>query len=359
MSVAEQEEMIAALKANSRHTHDQKRGAASLLYRRPRTYSIFPAQHATCGICQGTMHRELRDQIQCSHSDRTHREPCWNRVMVQCEPAREKIFAWLQNKLERFPNHREAFLDEVWSAHEQEVSRRLQKLEEICEQVRSLEKEAENLAAAIAAGGEMTALVKQSKATDSKIKKARKEEEQETACLRQELTVISREELATRPLEGTLAVARRSAPFAVFLRRLFPRLEIIPVQSLDRGRIGPRARIALRLAELRQGIDAPDEIQAEIDLFDPPEHIKHLKACLAEKVADPNLTLKQIATKLNIGHMTVKRALDYAERMKRLGAVDPYVVLTERPEYSSRWKERSKKASRKEQNPPGGTQPAN
>jgi len=346
MTVEQQEEMIATLEANSRRTHDPKRGPANPLYRKPRGESIFPAQHAECAACNGRMHRALNDQIKCCRAHRQNLQRCWNHVQVQCELAREKILSWLLTELEKYPRHRDAFLDMAWSEHEQELLRRRQKLEEICEQIQSVAQEADQLAAAIAAGGELEALVKRSQATDAKLKKLRKAETQETRCLREELTVISREELAARPLEGTLAVARRSTGFASFLRRLFPEFEIAPVQSLDHKMVRPRARIVVALSELGQGQDAPAVVRAEIDLFEPPEHIKHLRACLAEKAANPSLSLKKLAAKLGIGHMTVKRAFDYAKRMEKAGVQDPYIVLTAAPDYASRWKERPKKAAR-------------
>jgi site-specific DNA recombinase len=344
MTVEQQEEMLAKLQANSRRTHDPKRGPANPLYRKPRGESIFPAQHAECAACKGRMHRALNDQIKCRRAHRQNLLRCWNHVQVRCELARERILSWLLNELDKYPRHRDAFLDMAWAEHEQELVRRRHKLEEICEQIQTVSQEADKLAAAIAAGGELEALVKRSQATDAQLKKLRKAETQETHCLHEELTVISREELAARPLEGTLAVARRSTGFAIFLRRLFPEFEIVPVQSLDHKMVRPRARIVVALSELCRESDTPAESRVEIDLFEPPEHIKHLRGCLAAKAAHPALSLKRLAGRLGIGHMTVKRAFDYARRMEAAGVPDPYIVLTAAPDYASRWKDRPKKS---------------
>jgi hypothetical protein len=298
------------------------------------------------------MHRVLDDQVKCHAAHRQNLHRCWNHVQVRCELGRQKIFAWLLNELEKCPRHREAFLDAVWCRHEQELRRRRQKLEKISGQILALEKETANLAAAIAAGGKLDALLKQLKSGESKLKKLRKAEAQETCCVREDLTFLSRDEFALRPLLGTLAVARRSSAFAAFLRRLFPQLQIVPVQSLDHRQVRPRARILVALSELNAEADAPAMLQADIDLFDPPLHIKYLAACLAEKVANPKLSLKKLAAKLGIGHMTAKRAVDYAKRMERVGVHDPYVVLTSRPESASRWKERAR-PKRTAQDDPG------
>jgi hypothetical protein len=344
MTADEQQAMIAALNANSRHTHEPKSGRANPRFGKPRTHSIFPAQHAKCSACGGTMHRALNDQIKCRAARRQHRERCWNHVQVRCELARQNIFSWLLGELERFPGHSEVFLDEVWSNHNEELARRRKKLEDIAAEIGSFERQSANLAAAIAEGGKLKSLVKQLKCCEGKLEKLRKAEATETHCLREELTVLSREELASRPLEGTLAVARRSSSFAVFLRRLLPRFEIVPVQSLDHNMVRPRARIVIAMHELLVDAQAPLELRAEIDLFEPPEHIRHLQACLEAKTANPALSLKQVAAKLGIGHMTVKRAFDYAKRMRTANVDGPYIPLTERPARASRWKERPRKS---------------
>ena len=338
MTVDQQTEMIAALAANSCRTDEPKRGSAHPLYRKPRGESIFPAQHAECAACKRKMHRALNDQIKCSRALRHHLKRCWNHVQVKCEVVREKIFAWLLTELDKSPRHRDAFLDIAWAEHEQEVVRSQQKRQEVAEQIESVERESASLAAAVAAGGELDALVKQLQANEARLTKLRKKHAQETHCLHEDLTVISREELAARPLEGTLAVARRSTGFATFLRRLFPKFEIVPVQSLDDKLVRPRARIFVALSELCEGSDFAPELRAEIDLFEPPLRIKHLSACLAMKAAEPKLSLKKVAAKLGIGHMTVKRALDYEKRMRVAGVESPYIVLTARPDYASRWK---------------------
>jgi hypothetical protein len=88
--------------------------------------------------------------------------------------------------------------------------------------------------------------------------------------------------------------------------------------------------------------DSTTDLETTIDLFDPPVHIQHMPACLELKQAEPELTLKQIGKRLNIGHMTVKRAFDYSRLMERLGTSDPFRVLTSKPDRASRWKPRQK-----------------
>jgi hypothetical protein len=77
-----------------------------------------------------------------------------------------------------------------------------------------------------------------------------------------------------------------------------------------------------------------------LDLFTPPEHVRHLERCVAARRAQPKATLQELADGLNIGKMTVYRALAYARRMTEAGLTDPYREVRERPAQVSRWKKR-------------------
>ena len=55
-----------------------------------------------------------------------------------------------------------------------------------------------------------------------------------------------------------------------------------------------------------------EDVEAAIDLFDPPLHIRHLRSCVAVRDEHPPTSLKQIAARLGINHMIVKRDLVYA-----------------------------------------------
>jgi hypothetical protein len=50
--------------------------------------------------------------------------------------------------------------------------------------------------------------------------------------------------------------------------------------------------------------------------------------------------LKQIGGRLGLNVMVVKRALDYARRMKAVGTTDPYQEVTAYPANAARWKSR-------------------
>ncbi len=207
MTVDEQKQMIAELETNSHRTHNPTRGRAYPLNWKSRRDSIFPAQHADCAVCGERMHRVLHDQLKCRRAYRRTFDRCWNHVQVQCEVARTKIFTWFFAELEKCPQQRTEFLDSVWFEQERELARRREKLARMTSQIGALERASANLAAAIAAGDKLEPLLVEMRANEAKLKNLRNAESEENQCLREEFTLLSREELDQRPLEGTLAVA--------------------------------------------------------------------------------------------------------------------------------------------------------
>jgi hypothetical protein len=136
-------------------------------------------------------------------------------------------------------------------------------------------------------------------------------------------------------------LAERSCEFADLLRRLLPVFVVVPVQALDTPQVRPRARVTLSLRAWAAEGEAAPEASAELDLFEPPAHVRHLPACLAAKRARPNASLNDLEVELGVNRMTVKRALDYARPPPSAGLTEPYRVLSERPTAASRWRKRA------------------
>jgi hypothetical protein len=211
------------------------------------------------------------------------------------------------------------------------------------QQVAELEKRANNLAKAIAMGGELEALVQQLREVNQQLQEAKKKQAVPAGQPSPSALFRSRQEVESRLEEALLAVAQSSFEFTELMRRVFPVFVIQPVQALDSGQVRPRARLTFRPGAImsnEQGAEQTTDIQIEIDLFDPPKHIRHTPQCLAEKAREPKLSLKKIAARLGLNCMVVKRALDYGRRMQQAGTSDPCRVLSERPANAARWKPR-------------------
>jgi DNA invertase Pin-like site-specific DNA recombinase len=310
----------------------------------PRSRVIWPAQHARCAVCRELMHRYNGDNLKCQNAHRRQPEQCWNHVQLDGEVAREKIVDWLfKNYLDPNPNLRQALLDAVWEELQRVQQRSGWLGEKLDLQIKELEQQATYLAKAIAMGGEMDVLVTQlAHIQKERVKAARKRAAQSETQL-STAAATSRQELNDRLQEQVLALARVSYEFGDLMRQVLPVFWIEPVQALDSGLVRPRGRLVFRPDALMDSSQPPDQSAATelvVDLFDPPEHIKHLGACLREKRQNPRWGYVRIARSLGIGRMTVKRALAYARLMELAGTEAPYRQLNSRPEKASRWQPR-------------------
>lgn len=73
------------------------------------------------------------------------------------------------------------------------------------------------------------------------------------------------------------------------MREILPVFEIVPLQAIDSGLVRPRAKIVLSLNWLvdeSEPREVVPEIYAELDLFDPPKHVRHLEACCEAKLKE-------------------------------------------------------------------------
>ena len=305
----------------------------------PRSKSLWPGQAAICGVCGGRMY-ELGHHLKCQNALPGTARPCWNHVQVPVELSRQKVAGWLSAELAHRPWAREALVNRVWTESErlrrssQSDSCRLER------RIGELQAAASNLAKAIAKGGELDVLVQELTAIQVQIGELKAQTEKQADADGQDTCPRTRAQVGSQLEEQLRALLGTSYEFADVFRSLFTEFRIVPVQALDTPLVRPRARLTINLARLRDG---PEEGHGEqaistfIDLFEPPEHIRWLTSCVGLKAENPKHSLKRIALRLGIGHMTVKRALAYARLMTAAGITEPYRELTEGPQVASRW----------------------
>jgi len=195
------------------------------------------------------------------------------------------------------------------------------------------------LAKAIARGGKLEGLVKESAAVDAELQAARLEKANVESQEHETGDFQSCDDVAARLPEAMALLAKTSFEFADLLRRAIPSFVIHPVQDLDCPQVRPRAKLRLQLEPWTAPGELPQEHSITLDLFEPPQHLKHLAACVAIKQAQPKASLNVIAAQLGINRMTVKRALAYHRLMQEAGVTDPFRELQDKPPKASRWKD--------------------
>jgi DNA invertase Pin-like site-specific DNA recombinase len=313
---------------------DQNTGRNSLLWNRPRARTLWPGQHAACAICGGRMYRSGQ-HLRCCNSLPKSGSHCWNHVQVPYLQAREKIINFIVTVAEKHPAFRQQLLNAAWKEYQCRQQRLNVRATALDKEIAKQEKELANLVKFVRENGDLQFAAGAMRDAERQLLQRKQERatldaQPETARFR------SQDEVAGQLPRVLRELAETSFEFADCLRRMIPYFAIVPVQALHAPSVHPRAKLTLRLPKEKHA-DASCDIPAVIDLFDPPAHIKHLPACVSLHQAEPALTLKQIAGRLEIGHMTVKRALDYARRMAQAGIATPYRELTVAPKGASRW----------------------
>lgn len=324
--------------------HCRHAGPSHPLAGRPRSRTVWPAQHARCGICRGLMYRYDRDNLKCQNANKGGAARCWNHVQVPCELARRRIVGWLLEQLEKQPGFRDEVINSALAECNQTQQRISIRHGSCGKQIAELERQASNLAGAIAQGGRLDALLDRLQEVNRLLATAR--QQQADRAEEGEQHAFTRQEITTRMDVAIWSVARTSYEFADLLRKSISALIILPVQAIDSDLVRPRARLTLASSfqdAAGAGIlvsSSQGALGITLDLFERPLHLQHLVACVEARQQNPGLGLKEIGHRLGISNMTVKRALDCAGRLEGEPMRDPYQELTQCPQKASRWRRR-------------------
>ncbi len=305
----------------------------------PRSKTLWPGQSAACAICGGLMY-DLGRHLKCQNALPGAARPCWNHVQVPIELARQKVVAWLIALSLKNPRLRETLINCALAEIERLQKGAQSDSHRIDRRLSDLRTAAANLAKAVAKGGQLDALIDELTAVNEEMQELETQKASQADTKRRDECPPTTEQVESQLNDRLLALLGASYEFADIFRGLISEFRIVPVQALDTPLVRPRARLTLRLRHLRDGPGEQVEtetVSTAIDLFEPPEHIRWLNSCTSLKVASPKSSLKRIAAQLGIGHMTAKRALDYARLMTAAGTTEPYRELIERPSVASRW----------------------
>lgn len=324
-----------------------KKGREHPRYNVPRHKAIFPGQHMRCWLCGAIFYAcDKGGQFKCRRAFKRSRTKCWCHVQVDAKLARKRVLEWILCQLDEFPGFRDRLIDAAWEEFARIRSRRSSSVGMWTERVGTLERVAAKLARAIRLTDESEALIVEMKEVNLQLAKAKRERD---ACVQTEEsagTFLNRDDVEQRLPQALLDSASTSFQFADFLRSILVRFDICPVQAIDSGLVRPRAFVTLEIAVPATGEqnESVQQIEGVIDLFDPPDFIKHLNRCVeARKRVAPGQrrpTYEQLAESLGIHHMTIKRAIALSRKMEQEGLSEPYRLLREPPAQASRWRSR-------------------
>ena len=303
-----------------------------------RSRSLWPGQSAICGACGGEMWL-MGKFLKCENSLKRNGKTCWNHVQVNVDLVRDRMIDWLLTWFDANPECREAFVDSAWHEIRRLDSRKVDSTNADNRALASLQKQAMNMARAIADGGQLVTLLEQLKITESRIKELRKNVVRREEPVELDYQFTSKEDVEEHVDVALRCVVARSFEFSDVMRRFFSEFVIRPVQALDTGQVRARGQLCIQRqddTEVASADRAEDWI--ELDFFDAPKHIAAVAQCTSLRTENPKLSLRKIADQLDVSYMTIKRALKYGRLMQEHRMTDPYRPLFEYPDNASRWR---------------------
>lgn len=339
----EHRELIAAMDVRkAQAANDQSSGKASPLYDVPRARSLWPGQHARCHVCGGLMY-VYGEFLKCQNALGKGPRECWNHVLVRVSEARDKVLPVVLEFFDRTPAIRRIIVQMAWSEYQRVRIRQNRSSSGLDEKIAILENEKKRLLKAIRLVDELESLAQALKEVDGNLSEARAQRLQLSNPKEDASRYNSSEEIAADLDKAIIWLAETSRDFADILRRLIPKFVVYPVQALDTPQVHPRARITISSAAWLANGEAETVMEATLDLFEPPDHIKFMFRCFEAKAANPEMSLRQLGAHLNVHYMTVKRCLAYHRLMQAKGLAYPFRELDERPANASRWNKRKTK----------------
>lgn len=301
----------------------------------PRKESYWPGQHLKCSICGDEMYWVSPTELKCQHARPGSNYSCWNQVLVNADEVRQKLLPQFMNVIRQDPELWQILIDAAWDEYHRTSAHAQRKLSDLERRRNDLESQSRTLAAAIARRPDLDALLDQLALVESDLNRVRREIETERSRLSLSCRWLTRADLEEQAVDAVQELARTSRTLGSVLSRLFPELRVVPIQAVDCPLVRPRVIWTLPAPTGDGSLDLV------ADAFEPSLPAKHAQACQVCREQHPDLSLAQLAERLGINRMAVKRALDYARRMQAAGLTEPYRVLTAPPVQASRWRKQS------------------
>lgn len=307
-----------------------------------RKMTLFPGQHIRCGICRRLCYWGAHKSIKHMVCSGAHDYMCWNSVHIDGVMAGQRILEAVYSKLEELPDFDEAFIAQ---ARETEAALRASRPSELMaaeQALQACERELENLYDQRAKTGDDDILGRKI----AQVKNDHLQHKLKLSSLRaagaQEQEFPTMKQLRACARTALAELSHESPDLGVLMKRLIPRMTVVPYRLCDGGKIVHRVRFTLNLVPFLGGLAVPSEVdgllrhEMSIDLFNPPQRVRFRKQILELRAG--GLTEAQAAEYVKITITAAQHAAKLDKLMKERGLTDPYLLLTDPPGDDSKLK---------------------
>ena len=303
-----------------------------------------------CVVCGNKMRGDGRTEggYRCGQ---TKTGPCWNRATALRELAHKKISERIvsellsaEGKLDAVVRH----IERLFADNEPQKRR----VEELARLVREQQEWRDNLLDAVEKG----------KRDVSSILVRLEQREEELRRSQAELAELQREMATSREIPSREQIQRHLQALASRLLQMDPEagtvlrrmldgpILAVPYRQFGSNKIVLRAEFKLKVSGMlpedlfcllqRMNVEvhklSPEVRSVEVDLFDRSGVPDHAQEAWAFKKAGKSTA--QICQLLEIEPMMAKRAIKLGKEIDEAGFSDPYIRVTERPDWASRWR---------------------
>ena len=295
-----------------------------------RKRTVWPGQHATCGVCGRLMYwggHGRTKHMMCSGS---RDYACWNGSTFEGTTGAKRIAAAVLKAVESLPDFDAAFKAKVEAEANaaSETGRRDEK--RLRGELAEAEREKTNFVTAIGKMGFSDAL--EAKLTEVEARHARITAELAGLQRRVEGPIeLPSVEVLKEKCRSALGEADFSDPaFGRLMNRLLPKIALFPCRLIDGEAVELRAKVTINLLPLveasRPDLDGVLTAEMTVDLFDPPQREAY-RLRIADELA-AGYTQIDAAKKYGLTITAASRAMILHRRMKERNLTDAYEYLT-------------------------------
>lgn len=320
-----------------------RNGKADPRLGRPKKRTVWPGQHVTCGVCgypyvYGGHGKALN--LMCSGA---REYACWNGATFNGPEAAEKIAAAVLDAICNLPGYDETYESEVRAELERKSSTKQTRYAEFSARLASTERKHRNIIDAISESGGNSGLYDRLRQLEAekgdwqdKLRDLEREPN-ETARL------PSIEELKLLASQAFQSLSRESPDFARLMKKLITTIVVDPYRPIDGGDVVLRARFTLTLVPLipeLKGLAMDSQLfrsrEIIVDLFEPPQRIAFRERVVT--LIGRKMFQRDVGKELGITQPAVQNALKLNVLMQKMSTLDPYVLVTEPPDDSNRFR---------------------
>jgi len=308
----------------------------------PRKRTIWPGQHLICGVCGRVLHYGAHGRISdlCCSGCRDYL--CWNSIAVNGALVRTKIINAIYEAMSSLPDFDAALISDLTKAIEEFAQQQNHSLGEENARLAKLERQRENLVAAIRECGISESLKVELTTIETDIASCKDGIEQLTKQLPETPALPSMSEIKSMALDALKTLAAESDELGQLLRKWIPVIHVLPFQLLQQGQPVQRAFFTLDLTSFlpckayQQKFGHLLQKQMAVDLFDTPA--REMLRPQIVKLKREGYQHRQIALMLGTYVQTVHLALMLQKEMDSLGISDPVLPIIEPPATDNKWR---------------------